>query len=129
MSSYLSTRTQSVIINGCSSNPKPLVTGVPQGSVLGPLLFTMYTTPLSYVLSDSSANSHFYADDTQLYCSFSVQDSHASIACLSSTLDKVHQWFSDNRLSLNPSKTEFLLIGNKQQRGKLPLCHFLLKIL
>ena len=120
MQSYLSDRSQFVIIDGCTSTTQPLLTGVPQGSVLGPLLFTMYTTPLSYVMNDNSVSHHLYADDTQMYCSFSAQNSQSSTEHLSVTLDKVHQWFSENRLSLNSSKTEFLLIGNKQQLAKLP---------
>jgi hypothetical protein len=60
-----------------------------------------------------------YADDTQLYFSFSALDSHSTLVFLSNVLDSVHNWLSSNYLSLNPSKTEFLLIGTVQQRAKI----------
>lgn len=119
LKSYLSERTQSVHIGSNSSPPSPISTGVPQGSVLGPLLFSLYTTPLSYILRDSTIPFHFYADDTQLYTSFSANDSATSLARMSNTLDSVHQWLCANHLSVNPSKTEYLLAGTMQQRAKV----------
>jgi hypothetical protein len=83
------------------------------------LLFCRYTTPLSYLFDKSLVSYHFYADDTQLYISFSSSDSARNMSILSSTLDSVYSWFSLNRLSVNPSKTEYLLIGTPQQRSKL----------
>src|SRR6476469_3503706 len=62
---------------------------------------------------------HFYADDTQLYISFSSSDSLTSLSLLSTTLDAVYSWLVSNRLSVNPSKTEYLLIGNPQQLEKI----------
>jgi len=59
LQSYLSSRNFTVNINGTSSAPFPFLQGVPQGSVLGPLLFIIYTTPLSSLISDSSVNHHF----------------------------------------------------------------------
>src|SRR5207245_4790885 len=75
--------------------------------------------PLCYIFSNSSVSFHLYADDTQLYISFSSSDSVSNLNTLSSTLDSVYTWFSSNRLSVNPSKTEYLLLGNPQQRSKL----------
>src|SRR5207245_8255370 len=57
--------------------------------------------------------------DTHLYISFSSSDSVSNLNTLSSTLDSVYTWLSSNRLSVNPSKTEYLLLGNPQQRSKL----------
>ena len=117
--SCLTSRPQSVSIDSHLTIPSPMRTGVPQGSVLGPLLFCLYTTPLSHILSATALSYHFYADDTQLYISFDSSDSATSLATLSLALDSVHAWLTSNRLSVNPAKTEFLIIGTPQQRSKL----------
>lgn len=65
--SYLSNRYQSVSIGSHSSDAVPMLSGVPQGSVLGPVLFTAYTASLARLLQSHSMNCHFYADDTSLY--------------------------------------------------------------
>ena len=118
LSSYLYNCSQSVLI-GNHSFSSLLPTGVPQGSVLGPLLFCLYTSPLSHIFSNSPVSYHLYADDTKLYISFSSSNSAYNLTVLSSTLDFVYSWFTLNRLSVNPSKTEFLLVGTPQQRSKL----------
>jgi len=118
LSSYLSDRTQQIKLDDTLSPRNHIPFGVPQGSVLGPLLFTMYTTPLSTVIHGHSISHHLYADDSQLYISFSSGDSAGQLNSLKSCLDSVLQWMLSNKLKLNPGKTEFLLIGHRQQRQK-----------
>ena len=119
IASYLLDRTQSVSIQSHSTPPSNILTGIPQGSVLGPLLFSLYTSPISLIFTKASISYHLYADDTQIYISFSPSQSYDSLSLLSSTLDEVYAWLTSNRLSVNPSKTEFLIIGNPQQRNKI----------
>ena len=119
VSSYLLNRSQSVTIDSFTTAPSAISTGVPQGSVLGPLLFSLYTSPLSQIFTNTSVSFHLYADDTQLYISFTPDQSDNSLTLLSTTLDSVYTWLTANRLSVNPSKTEYLLIGNPQQRCKI----------
>ena len=119
ITSYLTDRSQYITIGEHRSKSAPLTTGVPQGSVLGPILFTLYTTPIGNILSNCSVSFHLYADDTQLYISFSSSESTTNLSILSTTLDSIHSWLSLNRLTVNPAKTEFLLIGTKQQRSKI----------
>jgi len=88
-----------------------LLYGVPQGSVLDPLLFILYTTPLSTVKSNSAANHQLYADDTQLLLSISALDFSHDITHLENTITNVANWMSSNCLSLNLSTTEFLIFG------------------
>lgn len=120
MTSYLSDRTQAVVVGNAKSEHKALTSGVPQGSVLGPLLFTLYTVPLSNILHDMQAHHHFYADDTQIYFSFNAPEHDAAMVQLSNILNVVYNWFVQNKLSINPSKTEFLVIGTKYQQAKIP---------
>ena len=119
IASYLSNRSQSVSVNSHDSSSSPIITGVPQGSVLGPLLFSLYTSPMSNLFNESSVSYHFYADDTQLYISFNASDSATNLPIISTLLDSVHAWLTSNRLTVNPSKTEYLLIGTRQQRSKV----------
>ena len=80
-SSYLTSRSQAVFIQNSTSSFSNLSCGVPQGSVLGPFLFTLYTTALGSVISKNSIKYHLYADDTQLYISFTPSNSTSSLAC------------------------------------------------
>ena len=104
---------------GQVSQSRPVTCGVPQGSVLGPLLFSIYTKPLEQVIKRHNLLCHFYADDTQLYLSFDPADADAAITRLNSCLSDIRDWMAENFLKLNDDKTELLLIGNPKRLAKV----------
>ena len=91
-SCYLKNRLQSVKIKDTFSDKVTLSYGVPQGSVLGPVLFTLYTTPLSAIISSFDINHHLYADDTQIY--MSVSNAKESLDKLQHCLMGVPAWMT-----------------------------------
>ena len=118
--SYISNRTQSVKINTSISQPKSLTCGVPQGSVLGPLLFIMYTSPLSKLISSyPNIHHHLYADDTQVYIKLTPVNASTVIPELQSCLTAIQKWMAGYKLKLNPDKTEFIVFGPKKKRDSL----------
>ncbi|KAF7249116.1 N-acetyltransferase 9, partial [Varanus komodoensis] len=108
--SYLNDRFQKVVLGDYGSAPWQLCHGVPQGSILSPLLFNIYMKPLGEVIRRCGLRTHQYADDTQLYLSFSTNPGEA-VAVLNRCLAEVMGWMRANKLKLNPDKTEVLLVG------------------
>ena len=111
LESYLSDRTQCVAVGESVSEPRPLLYGVPQGSVLGPILFLVYTSSLVLLLEAHGVGYHFYADDTQLYIKIdNVQELKEKITLL---LGDIRKWMYERKLKLNDSKTEIMIVrGN-----------------
>ena len=115
--SYLSNRTQQVVINDCSSVNGDVLCGVPQGSILGPLLFLLFINDLPLSLNDSPISVDLYADDTTLYSSAS--DKTSLETNLQSVLDLVHIWCLENGMLINIEKTNLMLIVSRQKRHTL----------
>ncbi|XP_071959539.1 uncharacterized protein [Antedon mediterranea] len=116
--SYMLNRTQSVAIKESTSNPSPLLDGVPQGSVLGPLCFTLYTSPLEDIVSSyDGVELMVYADDTQLYMMFNPLQTDSAISQLESCIQEVKKWMVVNQLKLNSGKTEVLHITSRSLRN------------
>ena len=115
--SYLTGRCKRIRLGECFSSIVDLYFGVPQWSVLGPLLFTLYTTPLSSMISGHTITHHLYSDNShgQVCVSFSPGDSAAALNGLQSCLASVQSCLLTNKLKLNLDITEFLLIGNEWQ--------------
>ena len=126
--SYISNRQQRVHIDGSLSCPQDLHFGVPQGSVLGPFLFCLYTTSITKIITTHDVSHHMYGDDTQVYIELSQSDTHKSISSLSDCLTDISLWMKSSKLKLNSDKSEFIIIGTKHQRHKL-YNHFPVKLL
>ena len=112
--SYLRNRFQSISINGKTSTKFHTKYGVPQGSCLGPLLFVLYTSRLFKIIEHHLPDVHTYADDTQLYVSFSADSSFeqsAALEAMQSCIVDIRKWMLQDRLKLNDDKTEFIIIG------------------
>ena len=119
--SYLSNRTQAVVVDGVKSEDRSLKFGVPQGSVLGPILFTMYMKPLSRITEKFNLNDHFYADDSQLYKSTIPKNIPFLATKFEECFCEIKSWMNENKLMLNDEKTEVILVGRNSVLNKVDL--------
>lgn len=110
--SYLADRSQIVCCNNVTSHALTNFKGVPQGSILGPLLFCIYVNDLPEVLRYSKM--HLYADDVQIYLSANVDDISSCICKINHDLERVGNWASNNRLCINPSKSKCIVISKRK---------------
>ena len=120
LKNYLCNRHQFVDLNGTTSNILPLTTGVPQGSILGPLLFILYVNDMKL----ASDVFHFisYADDSTLFVNISTFHNIGDTeSILNTELQKVHKWLQLNKLSLNVSKTKSMIFHTKQKNIQKPI--------
>jgi hypothetical protein len=119
ISSYLENRSQYVKLNGVESPINFLQAGVPQGSVLGPVLFSAFIAPLADLIDSFNVAHHQYADDANLYHSFSAPDQLGCIKHMSDCLESVNYWFLSNGLLVNPGKSDSIYIGTSLQIDKI----------
>lgn len=104
-------------INTTLSTKLPVSSGVPQGSILGPLLFNIYVNDLPSV--PENCTSQCYVDDTKLLMSFQLRDQHETIEKMNKDLLSIRNWCFDNQLLLNPDKTKLVIFGSRQMTAKV----------
>jgi hypothetical protein len=113
--SYLSSRKQRVVYANSSSKWSSINAGVPQGSILGPLLFLIY---INDIIGNINANIRLFADDTSLYIVVDTPDTAANI--LNNDLDTIFNWSKTWLVSFNPSKTESMIFSKKIKKPPHP---------
>ena len=116
---FLTGKTQAVSCAGRTSPQCRLSCGAPQGSVLGPLLFVLYTADVIGTAMGRGIRIHVYADDTQIYVSCAASDRQPAAIRMLACVSEIESWMSSNRLKLNASKTEFFWIGTRRQLSKV----------
>ena len=131
LASYLSERKHRILIKNHKSDSFNLESGVPQGSCLGPVLFLLYAAGLfkiidkhlpNYKLPTTTNYLHSYADDTQIYLSFRPHppvSQDAALGSIENCVADVRAWMLSNRLLINDTKTEFVIIGSRQQMSEI----------
>src|SRR6218665_350658 len=119
LSSFLRGRTQVVIFNNRESKIAKVTSGVPQGSVLGSLLFLLYTADISVIAMEHNLGVHCYADDGQLYVFDKADGADSLVLRVNACIAEINVWMSSNRLKLNSEKTQFIWLGGRQQLNKV----------
>ena len=109
MTSFLTNRSQYVIVDGCISKAKPVLSGVPQGTVLGPLFFLIYINDIGDKLSPGT-NLRLFADDSLLYREI---NSILDTSILQKDLDALQSWEAENKMEFHPGKCQVITITNK----------------
>ena len=127
LGSYLSGRSQRIILDGTWSRTYQLNSGVPQGSCLGPLLFNIYVTGLFDIVSKHAPVAvHAYADDFQVYLSFSPSscvNEEQAVQVIQDFVADMKSWARQHSLMLNDGKTDLLVLGTRQQLSKTNISH------
>ena len=121
-SSYLTARRQRISICGTLSDSFGLDWGVPQGSCLGPLLYIIYSSKFFKIIEQHLPEAHCYAVDSQLYLSFKpdmVTSQQDAVVTMQNCINDVRLWMEHDKLLLNDDKTEFLILGTRQQLLKI----------
>lgn len=117
--SYLSDRTVRVCVHGEYSNENSVTCSVPQGSILGPKQYSIYTNPLGSLIRVMLLMFHMYADDTQLWKAFNPRNASSQLAastCIRDGISKIADWMFENKLKLNREKTEFMVIVSSRNQ-------------
>ena len=109
--SFLNQRLQHVVVDGCISDPNPVLSGVPQGTVLGPLLFLIYINDIADNLSPGSSL-RLFADDSLLYREIKSSEDSAT---LQKDLDSLQAWEITNKMEFHPGKCQLLRLTNKRK--------------
>jgi hypothetical protein len=112
---YLTGRSCVVTVHNSTSTRWNMQHGVPQGSVLGPVLFSAYMTPIGSIAARHNVQCMFYADDTQLYHSFAPDSCKEAVEQMQRCLHEIKEWMSLNQMKLNAEKTDCILVGMRQQ--------------
>jgi len=115
LQSYLEGRTQFIKMGQHKSHSTEVDVGVPQGSVLGPLLFAVYCSPIADVIAHQRVQYHQYADDMQLHLAMCANNTPAGLSVLAKCTTDVRQWYLQNGLQLNLDKSEALIVGTTNQ--------------
>ena len=117
--SYLTDRSHCIRSGGVLSTPTSVLCGVPQGSVLGPLLFLLYSADVLHIATKHRFSVHSYADDLQIYDHSPPASCSDLVPRMSACISEIGTWMASNRLQLNPSKTEVIWLGSP---GRLSFC-------